>query len=106
MTAGFIIWSLAACALAGISVYCSKADRPVGFWANVQAPEVTDLKKYNHAVSVLWAVYAFVFELLGIPFLFLRQNSPLFLIPTLGVVFISLAMMVIYSQIEAKYRKH
>jgi len=105
MKTAFLIWSLTAAALAGISLYCRRAEKPVGFWANVNAPEVSDLKQYNREVSRLWAGYACIFELLGIPFLFLRQNSPLFLITGLGVVFSSLILMVMYTHIEAKYRK-
>lgn len=63
------------------------------------------MKAYNIAVSVLWFVAAGVIEILGIPMLFLEQNSPLFIIVTFAVVILVIVMMVTYIKIEAKYKK-
>lgn len=105
MIPGFLLWSVCAMLFLGIAVYARRSQRAVGFWANVKAPEVSDVKQYNRAVSNLWLAGAFLFELLGIPFLFARQNSPLFIISVLGTVMLVLGMMIRYSFIESKYRK-
>ena len=72
---GFIIWSLIALLIAGIGIISWRSKKAVGFFTGAKAPEVKDVKKYNHAVAVLWWVYALLLEALGIPLLFLKQNS-------------------------------
>lgn len=106
MMIGFIIWLL--CGLMfigfGISAFC--AEKPVGFWANVQVTEIENVKEYNKAVGRLWCVAGFIFILLGFPFLIAKQNSPLFFISAAGVVLEIIVVMVVYSLgIERKYRK-
>ncbi len=101
----FVIWTVLAVLFIVIAVRCRHSEKPAGFWANVQAPEVTDVKEYNRKVSNLWIGFSVVFELLGISFLFCRHHSPLLILPYLGTVFLALVTMVLYSQIESKYRK-
>lgn len=105
MIIGFIIWSAVAaiCLIVGIVSWRSK--KPVGFFTGVKAPEVSDAIKYNHSVGILWLVYAVLLELLGIPFLYLEQNSAGFIVPYLGVVFITIGLVVAYSLIASKYKK-
>ena len=105
MIAGFVIWSIVALILFGIGIWTWRADKAVGFFSGVKPPEVSDVRKYNHSVSVLWFAYAGLFELLGIPFLFLKQNSAGFLLSVLGVPLISIALMIVYSRILARYRR-
>lgn len=63
------------------------------------------VEKYNKAVSKLWFVSAGVYEIMGVPLLFLEQNS-LWLVPIIfGVVLGFIVMMVVYLKIEAKYKK-
>ena len=105
MIAGFIIWSIVAVLLFGIGIWAWKSNKAVGFFSGVKPPEVNDIRKYNRSVAVLWFVYAVLFELLGIPFLFLKQNSAGFLLSVLGVPVISIALMIAYNLILAKYKK-
>ena len=105
MIAGFIIWSIIALVLIGIGILAWKSDKAVGFFSGVKPPEVSDVRKYNHSVAVLWFAYAVLFELLGLPFLFLKQNSAGFLLSVLGVPLISIALMIIYNLILARYKK-
>ena len=105
MIAGFIIWTVCALIPLGLAVYAWNAKSPVGFFASEQPPEVTDPKAYNHAVSRLWLAYALIFEGLGIPFLFSHQNSPIFILPVLGTVFLSIGLILVYLQILSKFRK-
>lgn len=105
MIAGFIIWSIISIALLGIGVLTWRSRKPAGFFAGVNPPEVRDVRKYNHSVAVLWFVYAILFELLGLPFLFLKQNSAGFVWTVLGVAVISIALMIAYHRILIRYQQ-
>ena len=104
MIAGFLIWTVVSLILLVIGILAWKSERAVGFYAGVKPPEVTDVRQYNRSVAVMWFAYAVLFELLGLPFLFLRQNSAGFLLSILGVPFITIALLVVYHRILAKYR--
>lgn len=105
MIAGFVIWSAVAVLIIGIGIWSWNAKKPVGFYAGTAPPKVTDLRKYNHAVGILWFVYAALFELLGIPLLYSKQNAAVFVVTVLGVVFITIALMTAYNRILARYRQ-
>ena len=105
MIPGFVIWSAVALMLVGVGVWALRSGKAVGFFAGVEAPKVTDVRKYNRAVAGLWFVYAALFELLGIPFLFLKQNSAGFLLPVLGTAAISIGLMIAYQRILRRYQQ-
>lgn len=105
MFIGFVVWSMIAVIFLCIGVSCRKAQEAVGFFTFAKPPIVKDVKKYNNAVSVLWFVSAGTMEIIGIPFLFLEQNSPLFIFIGLAVMAGVIAMMIAYIRIEANYRK-
>ena len=102
--AGFVIWTLIALVMLGIGVWSFRSKEPVGFWAGVNAPEVRDVKKYNHTVGILWLIYAVLLEMFGIPLLFLKQNSAGFVPVILGTVAVTIGLMVAYHFVEKKYR--
>ncbi len=104
MTGGFIIWTLVSLSLAGIGVWALKSDKAVGFFAGVNPPEVSDIRRYNRAVAVLWFIYAALFELLGLPFLLAGRNSATFLC-CFGAAPLSIGLMMAYHCILNKYRK-
>ena len=52
----------------------------------------------------MWFVYAILFEFLGFPFLFQKQNSSKFILTILGCVAITIALLIVYNRILAKYR--
>lgn len=104
MFMGFVICSIAAFIFLLIGISARRSNEAVGFYTFVKEPVVNDIKKYNHAVSVLWFAVAAVLELTGVPFLFLEQNSPVFIAIIFVVVILVLAMMIAYTRIEAKYR--
>ena len=93
----FSIWSIITLVfiIIGISDWNSK--KAVGFYTGVKPPEVKDIKKYNRAVAKIWFVYAAGFELLALFLLFYEQNSPMFIIPILGVVFLTIGIIVAYN---------
>ena len=105
MIIGLIIWSSVTILIIGIGIWSWKSKIPAGFYAGVEPPKVKDVRKYNHAVAILWLVYAILFELLGFPFLFQEQNSPGFIVTILGVVAITIALLIVYNRILAKYRQ-
>lgn len=104
MVIGFIIWSIVCLILLGIGIWAWTSSRAVGFFSGVKPPAVRNVQKYNRSVAVLWFVYAILFELLGLPFLFLKQNSAGFLGSVLGVPVISIALMIGYNRILRKHR--
>lgn len=105
MIPGFILWSVVFLILLGIGLWAWKSDKAVGFYTGTRPPEVTDVRKYNRSVGILWFVYAGLFELLGLPFLFLKQNAAGFLWVVLGVVVISIGLMIVYSRILRIYEQ-
>ena len=105
MIFGFVIWSSVFLVLLGIGIWAWKSDQAVGFYTGTKHPEVTDVRKYNRSVAVLWFAYAGLFELLGLPFLFLKQNAAGFLWTVLGTVVISISLMIVYNRVLRKYER-
>ena len=105
MILGFVIWSLTCTSLVGIGIWTWNAKKTAGFFAGVEPPAVKDVRKYNHAVATLWFLYAGLMEALGIPFLFIKQNSAGFLPVVLGAATLTIAFMIAYVRTESKFRK-
>ncbi|MGN0416245.1 MAG: hypothetical protein ACI4FX_12285 [Agathobacter sp.] len=102
---GFVIWSIVGCLFIGLGIYSFFAKKAIGFWANAQMFEVTDLKKYNAAVGKLFIVFGMVFILLGLPLL-AGQNSPWIFLSVIGALLECIIAMIVYTVvIEEKYRK-
>lgn len=101
----FVIWSIAAAAFLIIGIIARVSKKPAGFWANTKAPEVQNIKEYNHAVSKLWLIFAALFEIFGVPLLFCKQNSPAALISVFGTVALVLGIMIAYIRTEIKFKK-
>ncbi|NMB44630.1 MAG: hypothetical protein GX995_10945 [Clostridiales bacterium] len=105
MVIAFIIWSVISITFLVIGIIARLSKKPVEFWANVKAPEVNDVKRYNKDVSVLWFVFAVLFEIVGIPLLFCEQSSLIAFISIFGTVVLAIGIMIAYTLLEAKYRK-
>ena len=105
MLFGFIIWSLISLVILVIGIRCWKSEKAVGFFTGVKPPAVSDIRKYNRSVAVLWFAYAALLELLGLPFLFLKHNAAGFLLCIAGVPVISLALMLVYTRILRRYEQ-
>ena len=102
--AAFIIWCIISLLFIGIGISCLFSKKATGFWANAKAPEVTDIKKYNKAMCILWCVFGGVMILLGIPLL-AGQNSPYVFISVIGMFVEIICIMIVYVFIiEKKYR--
>ena len=105
MVFGFIIWTLISLILLGIGIRCRQSEKAVGFFTGTKPPAVNDVRKYNRSVAVLWFAYAGLFELLGLPFLFLKHNAAGFLLCIAGVPVISIALMLVYTRILRRYEQ-
>lgn len=105
MIIAFVIVTLCMSFFVGIAVWAWKAKEPVGFFTGVKPPKVKDVTAYNHAVAKIWIGFAIAFELvIGVPLLFLEQNSAGFVIPVLMCPPLVIGMAVAYIIVEAKYR--
>lgn len=100
----FMIWSVVAVMFLMIGISTWKSKEAAGFFTFVNPPKVKDVMRYNHAVAKLWFAAALLLEILGVPFLWAEQNSPLFIFVILGVVILVIAMMIVYIRVEAKYK--
>ena len=107
MMLAFTIWSIIGLLfiILGIYAYFSKKAQPMGFWANAKMFEVTDVRKYNAAMSKLFIGFGIVFIILGLPLLS-GQNSALIILSVFGVMAEVILMMAIYTiVIEKKCKK-
>ena len=88
-----------------LAVYIWFSKKAIAFWGKAKMFEVTDIKKYNHAMSKLYGAYGIVFILLGLPLL-AGQNFNWILLSSAGVVTESIVLIAVYSLvIKKKYKK-
>lgn len=105
MRTGFVIWSVMAVVFVGLGIWSWRSEKQVNFWSNTKSPEMKDVKKYNRAISKIWFTFAAGYEALGLPLLFYEQNSPMFLLTVIGLIFLVIGIMSAYMVVENKYRK-
>ena len=103
MIVGFLIWTAVSAAILGIGIFAWQSEEAVGFYTGAEPPRVSDARGFNRSVAMLWFAYAALLELLGLPFLFLKQNDAGFLWVALGVVAITIGLMVGFHRIIGKY---
>lgn len=102
---GFWIWCFVGALFICLGIYSLFSKKAIGFWANVEVFEVTDIKKYNAAMAKLFFVYGIVMILLGIPLLS-GQNSVWIIFSSIGLMFETIIAMAVYiTVIEKKYRQ-
>ena len=101
---GFVMWCAVGGFFLGMAVYGWFAKKPVGFWANTEMFEVTDVRKYNRELARLFCVFGVVMIGLGIPILV--GDPAWIMLSVVGVMAETIAAMVVYCLvIEKKYRK-
>ena len=87
-----------------LAIYIWFSKKAIGFWGNRKMFEVTDIIKYNHAMSKLYVAHGIVFILLGLPLL--TGHSGWILLSIAGVVMETIVLIVVYSlAIRKKYKK-
>ncbi len=102
---GFILWCIGGVFFICLAVYIWFSKKAIAFWGKAKMFEVTDIKKYNHAMSKLYGAYGIVFILLGLPLL-AGQNFNWILLSSAGVVMESIVLIAVYSLvIKKKYKK-
>lgn len=104
MVIAFVIWTIVSLVFLLIGVSSWKSEKAVGFYSNAKPPEIKDVKNYNKAVAKIWFGFAAAMEMIGIPLLFIEQNSPVALLIAIAVVALILGIMILYTRVEAKYR--
>ena len=103
---GFIVWAIVGCFIIGIGISAFFSKKAVGFWANIKAEPINDIKNYNYAMGKLFIVYGVIFILLGTPLLS-GQNSPFILLSVVGIMIETIVTMAIYTLIIVKkYKKN
>ena len=93
---GFIIWAIVGAIIIAFGIKALFAKKPVGFWANIETPKVSDVKRYNRATGILFILYGVVFILIGTPLLG-NQNNAFILLSVVGVMFETIVIMAVYS---------
>ncbi|MDE6725674.1 MAG: hypothetical protein K2J79_08720, partial [Ruminiclostridium sp.] len=63
MIIGFIVCSIIAALFVVIGISGARSKEPVGFFTFAKTPEVSDVGKYNRAVSILWIIAAVLLEI-------------------------------------------
>lgn len=104
MGIAILIFVLLGLLFIGMGIHCYLAKEAVHFWANVKRAEIRHVKEYNRKVGNLWFLYGGSFLVFALPFK-AGQNSGWIVISVLGIVFMSLLLMILYSLLESKYRK-
>lgn len=99
----FIIWIIGSMLFFVFGICAWRAEKKVTFWTFREEFAVRDVKKFNRAVAKSWFAYAIVFALIGIPLRY-GQNNAWAIVPILGCMFASIALMIVYTRIEKKYR--
>lgn len=104
---GFAIWTVVAFIFVVIGISCLHSKESVGFFTFMKSPQISDenVKNYNHAVSILWFIFAALLEIIGLPLLFFKQNSPIFMLVAFGCIALVIALMIAYLRIETHYKK-
>ena len=90
---------------AALGIFSFVSKKPIGFWANAEMFQVTDIKRYNKAMCKLFCIMGVIFIILGLPLLW-EEAVLWILLSCLGVMIEVIVAMVIYiTVIEKKYKK-
>ncbi|MDO4975706.1 MAG: hypothetical protein Q4E53_00435 [Eubacteriales bacterium] len=101
----FAVFTLVAILIFAIAITTWKSEKAVGFFTGIKPPKVKNVKAYNHAVAKIWFVFAVIFELLGLPFLWIGGDSVYGLIVSIFVMIWALGLIITYLIVEQKYKK-
>ena len=88
----------------GIGIYASKREKPMNFYSGIEVKvsEITDVKAYNKANSIMWMLYSLWYYLAAIIGFF---HSMVAFILMFSSCTIGLWLLVVhYKRIEKKYR--
>ena len=101
----FGIWCMVGLFFIALGIYAQFSKKAVGFWANAEMFQVTDVKKYNGAMCKLFCTMGIIFIFLGVPLLW-KEAALWILFSCIGVMIEVIVAMIIYTiVIENKYKK-
>lgn len=100
----FVIWSIVALVFVIIGFSSWKSEVEIGFFTGVTPPKMKDVKAYNRAVAKLWWFFSLAFEVIGIPLIFIEQNSPVAIVIVLLVPLLIIGIIIAYHRIALKYQ--
>lgn len=84
-----------------LAIYIWFSKKAIGFWGNKNMFEVTDIRKYNHAMSKFYAVYGIVLFFLGLPLL--TGAHKWITLSVTGAVVETIVLMVVYPLVINDY---
>lgn len=100
----FIILCIWAVIYMCLAIYIWFSKKAIRFWGKKKMFEVTDIKKYNHAMAKIYVAHGIVLILLGLPLL--TGHHKWIIVSVAGVIVETIAFMVVYSfVIKKKYKK-
>lgn len=100
----FIIFCIGGIIYVCLAIYIWFSKKAIGFWGNKKMFEVTDIRKYNHAMSKFYVVHGMVFIFLGLPLL--TGAHKWIILSATGAVVETIVLMAVYSLvIKKKYKK-
>lgn len=104
---GFLVLSITVSVFVIIGIFCLNSKNAVGFFTRTEPPKIEpeNIKRYNRAVSILWFVFATLFEIVGLPLLFVEQNCPIAIFMLLGSMILVITMILAYLRIVDRYEK-
>ena len=98
----FCIWMIGSGLFAVFGALAWRRKKAVRFWNISQEIRVSNVQKYNRAVAKMWFVFSGIFTGIGLPVL--AKNPAWIAVTILGAMFSVIALMVVYTVIEKKYR--
>lgn len=100
----FFVWTAVTILYLFIGIITCNSKKTAGFFTGVKPPTVKDVNKFNHAVAKIWFVYAIIFELFGIPFLWISEDSIYGILIALFVMLWALGLIITYLVVEQRYK--
>ena len=94
-----------------IGYYQKDSKEPIVFWAgdSTLKETVKNIQGYNREISKLYIkifwVFAAALEIIGIPLLFAKQNSPVVILPILMTMLLVAGIIAAYLKVEKKHRE-
>lgn len=102
---GFVIWCITGSFFIALGIYSLFSKKAIGFWANAEMFQVTNIKKYNRAMCKLYCIIGVIFVFLGLPLLS-KHTVMWILLSVVGVMLEAIVAMIVYTiAIEKKYKK-
>ncbi len=92
----FVIWMAVGLFIIGDGIWTGFRKKAVRFWGFAKMYEVTDVKKYNRALGILYMLYGAGFIALGIPLRYGR-DTPALITSVRNAVFEIVALLLIYA---------